>query len=269
MNKFPRTRLLYQHDQKLRSIITKVLAVQPVSALSEANRALFKQAADEDHVVVTTDTIFYVQGGGQPSDTGIMSSEDAGDVTSFEVASVRHGSEGCVLHLGRFVPPDSRTFTENESVKQTIDGEKRDLHSRIHTAGHLLGLAVRSLSQSMPDVTELKAQHYPGSAFVEFQGLIDGKHKGAIQAKTNELMQQATPVNVHFWNEKELKEKCVIVPDNVALPDGELMRAVEIEGAGAYPCGGTHFPNTSDVGPIQIRKISRQKGRSKVSYSTS
>ena len=153
---------------------------------------------------------------------------------------------------------------------QEIDGEKRDLHSRIHDGGHILSLAVRHLRSAIPDVTELKASHYPDAAFVEFKGLIDGKHKDAIQAKCDEFVNAGLPVEVRWWDEKELREKCAFVPEVVHAGDkGGLIRAVDIVGAGAYPCGGTHVEDTSLVGKVNVRKISRSKGISKISYSVS
>jgi Ser-tRNA(Ala) deacylase AlaX len=233
------------------------LAMQPLPALSEADRALFKQASEDACTVVTAETIFYAQGGGQPSDSGTMSSDNG---IVFEVSSVRNASEGRILHLGKFTTPGS-TFHENDSVHQAIDGVKR-----IHTGGHIVDLAVRHLSESIPGVKELKAQHYPDSAFVEFQGLIDGKHKEAIEVKANDFVRRALPVKVYWWNVDELREECCVVSDNVVIPEGELVRAVDIEGAGAYPCGGTHVSDSSVVGRVHMRKISRQKGISKVSY---
>jgi Ser-tRNA(Ala) deacylase AlaX len=68
------TTALYQRDETLRKHDTKVVSVQPFVDLSETERALFKQAPQEDaHAVVTAETIFYAQGGGQPSDSGTMS----------------------------------------------------------------------------------------------------------------------------------------------------------------------------------------------------
>jgi len=242
-----------------------------VTALSETDRPLFKNADEsKDFVVVTAETIFYIQGGGQPSDTGKMtlSSSDSSSST-FDVTSVRYGTDGQVLHLGSFSPSSSPPFQPGDSVEQAIDSEKRLLNSRIHTGGHVVGLAVRYLSSSIPEVTELKAQHYPDLAFVDFKGLIDGKHKDAIQAQVDEYISQALPVKVYFWNEAELREKCAVVPEAVAIPEGELVRAVDIVGAGAYPCGGTHVADTGKVGKVTIKKISRSKGNSKVSYTVS
>jgi Ser-tRNA(Ala) deacylase AlaX len=133
---------------------------------------------------------------------------------------------------------------------------------------HLQKVPISSLGP-VPEVTELKAQHYPDAAFVEFRGLIEGKFKEDIQAQTDKFVAQKLPVRIYWWREDELREKCAVVPDAVAIPDAEggLIRAVDIEGAGACPCGGTHVPDTSHVGKVIIRKISRQKGITKISYA--
>lgn len=260
---------LRPHEEKATSITTTIIVVEPISNLSEVDRALFKQAEDEDHVISTTETIFYPQGGGQPSDSGTMTSAMSDNAASFGVSSVRTGSLGRILHLGRFSPSDALVFRAGDTVLQAIDIEKHDLHCRLHTAGHIVGLVVRHLAHSIPDVIELKAQHYPDAAFVEFRGFIDCKHKAAIQAKSGELVQEGLPVKIEKWDEKKLRKNGGVMPENLTIPEGEGLRVVNIDGAGAYPCGGTHVCDTSQIGKIEIRRISRRKGISKVSYSIS
>lgn len=130
--------------------------------------------------------------------------------------------------------------------------------------------AVRQVAAETPELklTESKAQHYPGAAHVEFGGLIDGKYKEAIQAKVDEMLEKDLPVKAYWWTEAELREKCVHVPPEMTAPEGELLRAVDIVGAGAYPCGGTHVATTKLCGKITVRKISRSKGTSRISYET-
>lgn len=130
--------------------------------------------------------------------------------------------------------------------------------------------AVRQLADETLELNliESKASHYPGSAHVEWVGLIDGKYKAAIQAKVDAILEQDLPVRVYWGTEKELRETCVNVPAEMTAPDGELLRAVDIVGAGAYPCGGTHVSSTKLCGKIIVRKISRSKGTSRVSYDT-
>ena len=85
----------------------------------------------------------------------------------------------------------------------------------------------------------------------------------------NAFISQEIPVNIYFWNEAELREKCAVVPGAAAILKGELVRFVDIVGAGSYPCGETHAPDTGKVGKVTIKKISRSKGNSKVSYTIS
>ncbi len=258
---------LRPYEEKTNEIITTIVTIEPISTVSQVDRALFKQATDENFVVTTAETIFYPQGGGQPSYSGTMTSATSDDAASFEVTNVRTGSLGHILHLGHFRTPKESLFSAGDTVQQATDTAKHDLNCRLHTAGHIVGLAVRHLAQSIPDVTELKAQHYPDAAFVEFRGYIDGKHKEAIQAESNDFVQKALPVKIDWWDEKKLRENGGVVPDKLAVPEGESLRVVNIGGAGAYPCGGIHVCQTDRIGKIQIRRISRQKGISKVSYS--
>jgi len=117
-------------------------------------------------------------------------------------------------------------------------------------------------------VTELKANHAPGSAWVEFGGSIASELKADIQAKVDEYVAANLAVAVRWWDAATVGEKCRSGLDGVAdLPEGEnLFRVVEVVGLGAYPCGGTHLPSTRDVGRVVVRRVSRAKGRSKVSY---
>ena len=121
-----------------------IQAVIPFNDLAEVNRSLFKAGGDGDHAIVCDETIFHPQGGGQPSDTGTMSSM----MTAFQVAMVRTDAlePGRVLHFGRFDPDSKEIFWEGEEALQAIDVEKRELYSRYHTAGHVLYRYVAQLT---------------------------------------------------------------------------------------------------------------------------
>ncbi|EPE28690.1 ThrRS/AlaRS common [Glarea lozoyensis ATCC 20868] len=262
-----RTKLLYQTNGNLRQHLTKILSLTPVSSLPPSDQSLIKEVTPNDHALITTSTIFYVQGGGQPTDTGVISTSTA----KFEVSSVRHPAEGGgILHFGRFNESSGQDgFAVGEEVNQVIDGAKRDLHSRLHTAGHILGLAINHLSREdkLPKLVESKASHYPGSAAVEFVGNIPGSALAAIQEKVDEFVASKRAVEIHFWPMERLRRECEGVDEGFALPEGEeLGRVVEMVGLGSYPCGGTHVGDCGETGRIEVRKISRSKGVSRVSY---
>ncbi|KIW52936.1 hypothetical protein PV05_08544 [Exophiala xenobiotica] len=278
-----RTVLTFQHNAKLYSLPTSVLAVTPFPSLAEADRQLFKSAPDDDSlvVVVTKETIFHPQGGGQPSDTGSMSSSSSGNIFSVHAVRMSATDEGRVLHLGRFRSADSTSTTKpapsfalDEPVTQNLDVDKRVLYSRLHTAGHVLGAAVRHLLESqVPGFDELKASHFPDSAACEFAGLIEGKWKDEIQAKVDEYVAAAMPVEVDFWTDEDFRanglERLIPNGEGVKLAPGEKYRVVKIVGAEVYPCGGTHVDTTEQCGKVGVRKISRSKGTSRVSYNVS
>ncbi|KAF4175371.1 hypothetical protein CNMCM8927_008608 [Aspergillus lentulus] len=259
-----RTVPVYQKRASIHELVTKIISCQSINSLSETDLRLFKGAEEGDYVIVTEETIFHPQGGGQPSDNGQMKSERNHNA-SFEVKNVRKSTDNRIYHLGKF-SDQAQSIQEGEVVIQKIDTAKRNYHSRYHTAGHVLGLAVRQLKDRIGSVSEVKANHAPGMACVEFRGLIAGEHKAIIQDTVNQLVQRNLSVNVDWWGEEKAKAQCVALPEGFAVPSDGNIRVVDIEGAGAYPCGGTHLPTTQDIGRIIVRKISRQKGITKVSY---
>lgn len=263
-----RTYLAFHHNAKLYKLPTAVTAIHKFTSLEEANCTLFKQGSDEDHVVITEKTIFHPQGGGQPSDVGSMTGPSGAvfDVQAVRMDAVRDGQ---VLHFGRFSSPSS-IFTPGETVEQAIDVDKRILYSRLHTAGHVLGAAVRHLvEKEVEGFDELKASHFPDSAACEFAGLIDGKWKEPIQKRVDEYIMAKMPVEIDWWDEEDFKKHGLerLIPDRNLAPPGEKFRVVNIVGAEVYPCGGTHVDTTDLCGETKVKKISRSKGQSRVSYT--
>jgi Ser-tRNA(Ala) deacylase AlaX len=178
-------------------------------------------------------------------------------------------ANGQVLHLGRFEDSAS-IFKNGEAIEQAIDAEKRLLYSRLHTAGHVLGSAVRHLlEKEIENFDELKASHFPDSASCEFKGSIEGKWKDPIQQKLDEFLAAKMPVQIEWWDEDDFRSRGLerLIPDRSLVPAGEKSRVVNIVGAEVYPCGGTHVDTTDLCGPVTVKKIARKTGNSRVSYT--
>lgn len=159
-------------------------------------------------------------------------------------------------------------------MTQKIDAEKRLLYSKYHTAGHVLGAAVRHLLENeVPNFDELKASHFPDSAACEFQGSIDGKWKPEIQKRLDEYIAAAMPVEIEWWDEDDFKKEGLerLIPQERmgGMEADEKWRIVRIKGAECYPCGGTHVGTSDECGKTTVKKIARSKGNSRVSYSVS
>jgi Ser-tRNA(Ala) deacylase AlaX len=174
-----RTQPLYQKDSELHTHTSPITSLTPLSSFPPTTQSLFKPSENSTALILTTSaTIFHAQGGGQPSDTGSIRTASA----TFHVHQVRApGEGGAILHMGTL---DGEGGIVGEEGAQSIDVEKRTLHSRLHTAGHVLGLAVHELvaqGKLDPGLKDGKASHYPGAAYVEFAGLIPGSAKEDIQ----------------------------------------------------------------------------------------
>lgn len=265
-----RTALIYQRNGSLSTLQTTVTAVKTFSSLDPADKALSKQTQDEDHVVITDETIFHAQGGGQPSDEGTMEAAFPEDKFNVHLARMAATNPNQVLHFGRFVNP-SKVFQPGQKITQSIDTEKRLLYSRYHSAGHVLGASVRALLEKTVDgFDEIKASHFPDSASCEFMGLIEGKWRDDIQKLLDSYIEKDMPIEIDWWDEADFKANDLerLTPDRKAMgmDDGEKFRVVKIVGAETYPCGGTHVESTKLCGRTQVKKISRSKGTSRVSY---
>lgn len=249
---------MYLRDNGKHTSTGTVLVCVSYTSAPEEWKTLFVGASE--YLVVTDSTIFYAKGGGQPSDTGRMTTINDAASTIFSVKAVHKLPSGTIVHLGTF---SGQPFEPQIVVTQEINVDIRELHSKIHDAGHILASAVRSLN--IPDIRELKAQHYPDVAFVDFEGIIPGERKGEIEQIANKMVQEDRAIVVHWWTKEQLLEKSWTMPKDIGN-DGQLMRAVDIQGVGAYVCGGTHVRSTGMVGNVRVKKIKRQKGVTRISY---
>ncbi len=83
-------------------------------------------------------TCFYVESGGQVSDTGVID----GPNWRIEVETMRRPIGGLIVHVGEVVEGTPRT---GQQVTAAIDVERRDAIRRNHTATHLLHAQLRKV----------------------------------------------------------------------------------------------------------------------------
>ena len=201
--------------------------------------------------IICDHSIFYPTGGGQPGDSGQI--HLGGE--SWDIATTVKG-EGDTIVL---VPAEPKPLPPvGCTVDQMIDWGRRYSHMRVHTALHLLSVAL-----PLP-VT--------GGAIGEGKGRLDflmpepPTDKQAIEDAVNAMIQQDLPVTQEWISEAELDANPDMVKTmSVKPPRGSgRIRLVRI-GQGAatidlQPCGGTHVLSTGDIGEIRIGKI-ENKGK--------
>lgn len=71
-------------------------------------------------------------------------------------------------HIGKYVNGDP--FQIGQTVKMEIDGAFRALHARIHSAGHLLDMAMMKAGRK--DLKPGKGYHFVEGPYVEYVGIV-------------------------------------------------------------------------------------------------
>lgn len=236
---------------------TKLLYMNDWDANTTAALVVDVVERDGKRAVILDRTVFYPQGGGQPADHG----EIVGDTGVFRVNDVRF-ADGIVYHFGEFV---SGSFGQGAAVTARIDTARRALLSRLHTAGHLIDVAMEQTGRGL---SYSKAYHFPDNPYVEYVATMTPEECAAfqqeLQINVDALVKENISVTSTLMARDELEKVCLHVPDY--LPEGKPICVVSIGKLVSCPCGGTHVPIASAVGRIEIVKAKCKGGVVRVSY---
>lgn len=238
---------------------TKLLYLEDFDVVScEATVVSVDKNEDETYIVTLDQTCFYPRGGGQDWDTGLLKTAQS----TFEVQEVRLDEQGAVQHIGWFKEGE---FQSGETVKGEVETGRRQINTRLHSAGHVIDMSMSTLK---PDWKPVRGGHYPHMSFVEYEapeGAETGNLTEKLQEKVNMLSINDYVNQLKFVNRDELAKYCRHVPDNI--PTNKPTRVVLYADDFGIPCGGTHVKAVKEVGSIQITKIKIKKGLAKVSYA--
>ncbi|KAJ7516380.1 hypothetical protein O6H91_22G056200 [Diphasiastrum complanatum] len=237
----------------------------------QASAHVLSVLVEESKIAIIVDcTILYPQGGGQPSDKGFILSID--EQTRFRVEDVRT-RDGLVYHYGFFEASDlgnSSTFQIGQEVILYVDKSRRQLNSRLHTAGHLIDVCIENIGLS--SLQPGKGHHFPDgcSPFVEYKGAVPASdiesRRAALEAEANRLVAAGGTVQAAVCSYEEARNRCGgQLPDYIAKDSKP--RIVSIGSSFGCPCGGTHVKDISEIGSMKVSQIRVKKGLTKVSYN--
>lgn len=235
---------------------TKLTYLEDFTLLTTKAKVVQVLKENERDVVILDQTIFYPQGGGQPYDKGVME----GPSGKFIVEEVRFG-DGFVKHIGHF---EHGSFQEGENVNCQVDQERRELHCRLHSAGHVVDMVVHALKL---DWIPGKGYHFPDGPYVEYAGNLNEADREQLKTELerlcNQFVQEGRETKLLFMPKEKMNEVCHFVPDTI--PEGKPARVV-MYGDFGVPCGGTHVNTLSEIKKMTIRKIKLEKGNIRVGY---
>ena len=222
-----------------------------------------------DHLnhLVLNKTIFHPQGGGQPSDRGFIESEDGS--IKFKVERLTF-IDDAIVHVGRYLDtdPKRKTFEEGDKVILKIDKEFRIMNTRLHSAGHLIDIAMKRAEQKNKPV---KGYHYKKNPHVEYTRVVAAKDRDALQGELNiqlnNLIKEATMQNYYVFNKLCSDEEAKNHLEN-GIPDnwtpGNHVRVVKLTpDCAGWACDGTHVNHINELGIVRVTRI-RVKGKNTV-----
>jgi len=205
------------------------------------------QAGDTVEIILDV-TPFYVESGGQVSDTGALQ----GDDWTVDVEDVRQPVGGLIVHRGEVVEGQPRT---GDRCTAQVDGERRLDITRNHTATHLLHAVLRQVLGS--HVQQRGSLVAPDRLRFDFSHdqPITPDELDVIERQINEAILANMPV-LAVWKDLESAR----AEGAMALfgeKYGDRVRTINIMQTDAdrfsYElCGGNHVEQTGVIGPFVI-----------------
>ena len=218
----------YETDAKILALITDE---GPVDSVSEG-----------DVTVALDKTPFYGEGGGQVGDSGKITKDGA----VLDVSDTKK-TDGVYLHICRLSDGE---FSVGDSVKATLDGDRREAIKRNHSAAHLLQAALRRVLGNHVE----QAGSYVDESRVRF----DFRHFAPMTAEelanTEKAVNEAILSGIEVENYETSIEEAKKTGAMALFGEkyGNRVRVVKMGDFSVELCGGTHVSNTANVGLFKI-----------------
>ena len=205
--------------------------------------------AVDDNGIQLDRTVFYPTGGGQPGDTGTLTTGDGTRITI--VNAVKGNGPDDVAHVPA---EDAPAIAPGTRVTAAIDWDRRHRLMRMHTCMHLLS-AILPYPVTGGQVGDEKGR-------LDFDISEASLDKEEITAELNRLIEEDHAVEPEWITDAELDAQPDLVKTMAVKPPrgAGRVRLIRIEGQDLQPCGGTHVRRTGEIGRVQVNKI-QSKGR--------
>ncbi|WP_423171254.1 alanine--tRNA ligase [Stenotrophomonas maltophilia] len=214
-----------------------------VLALLKDGRPVQSADAGDAVIVITNQTPFYAESGGQVGDTGVLTGNGvrlAVDDTQ-KFAGQFHGHVGTLSEGGLKV---------GDVLSGQVDGERRGATILNHSATHLLHAALREvLGSHVQQKGSLVAPDRLRFDFSHFQP-ISAEELAVIERKVNQQVRANNAAEVHKMGMQEALDFGAMALFGEKY--GEHVRVLKMGDYSTELCGGTHVNRTGDIGLFKI-----------------
>ncbi len=226
----------------------QILAIVKDGALADS------VSGGEEAWVVTNQTPFYGEAGGQVGDTGWIRSIEDHDIHGAISDTQRFAGSRVWAHR---VTPDQGAFKTGAPVRLEVDHARRTAIRANHSATHLLHEALRqALGEHVAQRGSLNAPDRLRFDFSHGQALSLDELKG-VEEEVNAFIRQNTPVETRIMTPDDARaigaqalfgEKYGDEVRVVSMGRADTGKGADGDTWSIELCGGTHVTRTGDIG---------------------
>lgn len=218
---------------------------QIIAILDQEFKTKDKLLLGETGWIITAESPFFVECGGQISDAGLVSinNKDASVLSLKKINNAIGVQIKAVTNLN-----------VGDQVKSMVDLATRTNTMKNHTATHLLQAAlIELLGKQVRQSGSVVTPDYLRFDFTYHQNLTPEQIK-QVEARVNGKICENICVQTEYTTHKKAIEKGVIAifGEKYNLDD---VRVIDIPGFSAELCGGTHVCRTGDIGAFKITEV--------------
>ena len=221
----------------------------PVLAIVSKGKSILQAKTGETVEVILPKTCFYVESGGQVSDTGNIISAESGK-WEILITDMRKPAAGIIVHVGTVIQGEP---TVDDQAIARVNSQRRYDIMRNHTATHLLHAELRSVLGNHA--------RQAGSLVSPDRLRFDFTHSEALTSAQLEQIEAGINQNVLGNYSLKITNK----PLQQAMNEGamalfgekysEIVRTITIGAREPFSyelCGGTHVEETGNIGIFLI-----------------
>jgi len=219
-----------------------------ITLILKNNKEVQDLRENDEGIIITNQTPFYGESGGQVADTGIISNENF----EFEVLDVQKKLGDLFVHYGKV---KKGSIKLNDSVELKIDILRRNSIRAYHSATHLLHESLRRvLGEHVTQKGSLVEADRLRFDFSHMKPILEEEIK-KIEFYVNSIIEKKSNVKTRVMTPKEAVEKGALALFGEKYGDEVRVLSMGDEDGQFFStelCGGTHVLNTADIGKFRI-----------------
>jgi alanyl-tRNA synthetase len=219
-----------------------------VISLLKDNKEVKELKINDEGMIITNQTPFYGESGGQVGDIGEFLNGDF----RFMVTDVQKKLGDLFIHQGKVL---SGTVKLEDNVEMKIDEGKRNNTRAYHSATHLLHESLRRVLGK--HVTQKGSLVEPSRLRFDFSHMkpISNEDIEKIETFVNSMVEKKTDVQTRLMTPDEAVENGALALFGEKYGDEVRVLSMGEENGKYFStelCGGTHVNNTGDIGKFKI-----------------